>query len=665
VSDSNDTQSPPDAEPEVVERRPSSAGAAERRAARAARTGTPGDGLRGWWSRLSTSGRIALAVPTGLLAVVVVVGAGAEAFAVGRIYPGVKVAGVGVGGLTPQAATLKLEKELAPRISGRPVTVVASGASWEVSSEKIGAAVDATDTVVRALAITRTDFAASVVARVRALGGTLDLTATVKADPEKLATLIDEIDDSVATPPKDANILVESLEPTLVPAVFGSGVARAVFGPRLLATFAADDREIALDMEAVPPHVSDDDARQALADARKMLGGAAVVAWEQKSWAFEPKTIAGWMTFRSVPFASAAASGSAVASAGGSPESTDAGALERMVLRAGLDSVEVSASVTPLTGGVGRPAINAKFVVEGGRVTVSGGQVGLGPDIAGLTSDLEKALVDGPERKATLRLATLQPELTAEKAKEMGIIERISTYTTTFIASQKSRVNNIHLLADALNDKLVPPGGTFDFNQTVGQRTAAKGYQEAPAIVNGRLVPQIGGGICQIGTTFFNTVFFSGFPVIERKNHSFYISHYPKGRDCTVTWGGPNLRWKNDSPYWVLVKTSYTKSSVTVSLYGTDPGYDVDYTTSAFSNIRPHSIEEIPDPTLPGPTATKLAARVLEEGGVDGALCTVVRTVTKAGVVVRTDTFVSNYKPKVEYVRVGTKSAPATTTPTP
>jgi vancomycin resistance protein YoaR len=590
--------------------------------------------------------------PAVLLAVVLVVGAGAEAFAIGRIYPGVKVAGVSVGGLTPQAAAAKLEKALRPRI-GLPVTVVGSAGSWEVASDKVGAAVDSTGTVVRALGVTRTDFAAAVVTRARALIGALDLTATVKADPEKLATLLDEIDDSVATPAKDANIVVEGLEPRLVPAVFGSGVARATFGPRLLAAFASDDREITLDIESVPSHVSDEDAKGALEDARKMLSGPAVVSWEQKNWTFEPKTIAGWMTFRSVPFASAGASGSIAATSPGSPESTVVGSMERMVLRAGLDSTEVSGSVMPLTGGVGRPAVNAKFVVEGGRVTVSGGEVGLGPDIAGLTSDLERVLVEGPARKATLRLATLEPELTAEKAKEMGIVERISTYTTTFIASQKSRVNNIHLLADALNDKLVPPGGTFDFNQTVGQRTAAKGYQEAPAIVNGRLVPQVGGGICQIGTTFFNTVFFSGLPVIERKNHSFYISHYPKGRDCTVTWGGPNLRWKNDTPYWVLVKTSYTKSSVTVSLYGTDPGYDVAYTTSAFSNVRPHTIEEVVDPTL------TTGIRVMEEGGVDGALCTVVRTVTKAGVVVRTDTFVSNYKPKVEIVRVGSKPGPS------
>jgi vancomycin resistance protein YoaR len=333
-----------------------------------------------------------------------------------------------------------------------------------------------------------------------------------------------------------------------------------------------------------------------------------------------------------------------------------------MVLVAYLETSEVSSTILPLAGGIGRPAVNAKFVVSGGRVTVSGGQVGLGPDIQTLSTDLAKALVAGGSRRATLRLATLEPELTAAKAKEMGIVERISTYTTTYNASQKDRVNNIHTLADALNDKLVPPGGTFNFNQTVGERTAAKGYREAPAIVNGKLVPQLGGGICQIGTTFYNAVFFSGLPVIERRNHSFYISHYPKGRDCTITWGGPNLRWKNETSSWILIKASYTAGSVTISLYGTDPGYEVTYTTSDFMNVRPHKVVEIPDPTKP------VGVRIVEDGGVDGSTVTVVRTVTKGGVVVRTDTFVSKYTPKEETVRVGTKpktSKPPTSTPTP
>jgi vancomycin resistance protein YoaR len=128
-----------------------------------------------------------------------------------------------------------------------------------------------------------------------------------------------------------------------------------------------------------------------------------------------------------------------------------------------------------------------------------------------------------------------------------------------------------------------------------------------------------------------------------------------------VTWGGPNLRWKNETSTWILIKASYTNSSVTISLYGTDPGYSVSYTTSDFMNIRAHPVIEIKDPTKP------VGVRIVEDAGVDGSTVTVVRTVTKGGQVVRTDTFVSYYKPKEETVRVGTKpkSTVPTSTPTP
>jgi vancomycin resistance protein YoaR len=242
----------------------------------------------------------------------------------------------------------------------------------------------------------------------------------------------------------------------------------------------------------------------------------------------------------------------------------------------------------------------------------------------------------------------------------MGVKERISTYTTTYEASNQPRVNNIHLLGDALDGTLVEPGGTFSFNAAAGERTAEKGYQEANAIVNGKLVPQLGGGVCQVGTTVFNAVFESGLPVVERRNHSFYISHYPKGRDATVSWGGPDLKFKNDTKHWVLVSVSYTSSSITVSLYGTDPGYDVAARVGEWSGVKPFPTEEVKDADLPK------GSRVVEDSGVSGRSITVKRIVTKDGKVVRTDSFVSNYKPKVQVVRVGTKrssSKPATQTP--
>jgi len=96
------------------------------------------------------------------------------------------------------------------------------------------------------------------------------------------------------------------------------------------------------------------------------------------------------------------------------------------------------------------------------------------------------------------------------------------------------------------------------------------------------------------------------------------------------------------------VATSYTRSSVTVSIYGTDQGYDVTYVQSAWRDIKPFSVNETEDPELPE------GMRVVEDGGVDGRSITVTRIITKDGVEVKRDTFISRYSPKTEYVIVGT-----------
>jgi vancomycin resistance protein YoaR len=291
-------------------------------------------------------------------------------------------------------------------------------------------------------------------------------------------------------------------------------------------------------------------------------------------------------------------------------------------------------------------------------VTIVPAEDGLQADAESLAVRLTTVLKSPQERRAELTMHRAEPEITTAEAQAMGIVERISTFTTDYAASNKPRVNNIHILADALDGTLIPPGGVFSFNETIGPRTAEKGYQEANAIVNGKLVPQLGGGICQVGTTIFNTVFFSGLPVIERKNHSQYISHYPTGRDATVSWGGPDFKFKNDTPNWVLVATGYTNSTVTISLYGTNPKYQVTYDTGAWTDIKDPAVKEVPDPTMPA------GSRVIEERGVSGRTIIVVRHVLQGGVEIRKDTFKSVYKPAEEVVRVGTgSSVPTTTTP--
>ena len=128
-------------------------------------------------------------------------------------------------------------------------------------------------------------------------------------------------------------------------------------------------------------------------------------------------------------------------------------------------------------------------------------------------------------------------------------------------ASSSNRIHNVHLLADMLDGRIIKPGQTFDFNKAIGQRTTARGFLVGQQIENGQLVPAVGGGVCQVVTTLFDSAFYAGLKVTDRRNHDFYISHYPLGMDATVSWGGPEFRFVNTLKHAIMIKTAYTNST--------------------------------------------------------------------------------------------------------
>lgn len=599
---------------------------------------------------------VAPAAVAGLLLLLVLIDVAAAA---GRIHPGVRIGDVPVGWLSRDRAAARVSEQLGPRLAG-PVTVTGGGESWKVVADEIGAAVEPSEAVAAAFQVGRTGtFGERALARAKAWVVPVEIPILAIAVPGKVDAFVEKVAEELDVAARDAAVEVEGTEARLLPAKPGTGVDGAELTTDLLAALVSRERVVPVTMQTVPVRVTDEDAQQALADARKMLSDPATIVYDKDSWEYGAAQVGEWIAFETEEPSAAEASGSAAATDATVGGAAGAVPVSRLVLVAVIASDEVSKTLLPKLGDVGRPAKNASFSVSNGRVSIVPHQDGVGPDIEALAADLTRKLTADGDRVVELRTRRVSPEITTADAKKMGIKERLGTYTTTYESSNKPRVNNIHLLADALDGALIEPGGTFSFNGHVGPRTAAKGYQEANAIVrkNGKLVlePQLGGGICQIGTTVFNAVFFSGLPVLDRRNHSFYISHYPKGRDATVSWGGPDLKFKNDTDHWVLVKTGYTGGSVTVSLYGTDPGYEVEYTTSAFTNVRPHAVEEIKDPTL------TIGLRVIEDGGVDGGTVLVERIVRRGGAVYRKDTFKSVYSQKTETVRVGTK--PKVTTP--
>src|SRR5207247_4718592 len=124
------------------------------------------------------------------------------------------------------------------------------------------------------------------------------------------------------------------------------------------------------------------------------------------------------------------------------------------------------------------------------------------------------------------------------------------------------RIHNAQLVSHLVDNKLIAPGTTFSFNAATGARTAAKGFREAPVIINGELQTGLGGGVCQVSTTVFNAAYEAGLPITARTNHALYISHYPQGRDATGDYPSVDLRFVNDTGHWLLLRTFVGPSSL-------------------------------------------------------------------------------------------------------
>ncbi len=160
------------------------------------------------------------------------------------------------------------------------------------------------------------------------------------------------------------------------------------------------------------------------------------------------------------------------------------------------------------------------------------------------------------------------------KTELMNSFGLISAYTTQ-TTKDNNRNNNIQLSARAINGKTVLPGEIFSFNGATGERTAAKGYKEAPAISGGQSKDEVGGGVCQTSSTLFNAVARADLEIIERNPHAWPSSYIEKGFDATVNWPGLDFKFKNNTEWPIFIVAGYSNRKVTVNIYGMSLGAGV------------------------------------------------------------------------------------------
>ncbi len=239
----------------------------------------------------------------------------------------------------------------------------------------------------------------------------------------------------------------------------------------------------------------------------------------------------------------------------------------------------------------------------------TGAEQGQALDQEKLTKDILDAVKKKDfDAKLTAVMNPVEPEFSEETAKEK--YKTIGTFTTKTTSNSK-RNTNVKLSAEAINGTILQPGEEFSFNETVRQRTEAKGYKGAAAYNNGEVVEEIGGGVCQTSSTLYNAVLKSGLKTTKRQSHTYEPSYVTPGTDATVSWNGPDYKFVNNSSAAIGIRARYSDQTITISIYGVpvlEEGVTYSLKSTKLNDLDPPAPTYEDDPTLePGVEKQKSA----------------------------------------------------------
>lgn len=262
-----------------------------------------------------------------------------------------------------------------------------------------------------------------------------------------------------------------------------------------------------------------------------------------------------------------------------------------------------------------------------------------------------KKLLEEDKEEYKIPLKITVPKIKVENLGEKAFPDLLATYTTRYDPTNKNRSNNLTIAAGKINGTILMPGDIFSYNKVVGARTIAAGYKEAGAYAGGKVVKDVGGGICQISSTIYNTALLANLEIVDRSNHQFLTSYVPVSRDATVSWGGLDFKFKNTRTYPIKIVASAKNGLAKVSFYGIkeETEYEVVIQSKTLSYI-PYTVKYIEDSSL------ARGKEVVSQSGYNGCKSEAYRVLKLNGKVV-SKTLLSRdtYDPMQRIIRRGTK----------
>lgn len=517
----------------------------------------------------------------------------------------VTVGGVDISGLSQEEAAAAVEEATSERVS-RPVRIRADGVSFRVTPEDAGLSLDAEASVAPAFGRTW-----NPITLLLSPFTSQDLPLVAVVDDEALRDSVTQLADAVARAPEEPRIIMrngsaraKSGEPgqELDVDATMAAVSEAFLLPRAPVTAAIVE---------VPPSISPEETEQALALARAATSAPVTVQAGTVQTQISGEDIGSALTF--------------VAEDG------------QLVPR--LNGARLHRAIASELAGVETPGRDATFRIRKGVPQVVSSKVGRGVEDDELAAAVAGVIANPPgDRAVTVSVGVREPALTTAEASQLGIRERISTFTQKYpYAAYRSQ--NIGQAAERINGTLLMPGETFSLNDTILERTVENGYTTGYVVGEGGVFREdLGGGVSASATTTWTAAFFAGMERVQNIAHSIWISRYQPGLEATVAWGIFDLKFRNDSPNAVFITASTTPTSMTVSFWGTPQYERIEAEFGPRTGIVPFSKIFNEDPECK------------PQSGIDGFTITVDRVFYQDGAEVRREPITTRYKPAPQVV---------------
>ena len=544
-----------------------------------------------------------------------------------KIIPGVKIAGIDVGGMTFENAKKVLEEN--EKNIPEELKLKFEDEEFPLKRSDIGLTYDWEDSVVRCFDVGRSgNFFIDTKDKISALFKGLSIPASYDYDDDSFGIKLSVIRREINLEPQNSKFYFEDGKLSISPSSNGRELLEEDFHKDINLSFGSlDFSDKIIPVQIIEPEIMEKDIELFRGIIEEIIYEDLVINFEEKKWTLDSEKILNLISF----------------------EKSEKEKRVKMI----LDKSAFRDLANELAAEVNEPPKGEVVSTDGNKVlefkiTKEGKEL----DEEKFKEDLKSAIFDD-RKNVSLVLKNVDDYSDKEK---YGILSLIGEGTSHFAGSTAERIHNIILAAGNISGSLVPPGAVYSMNKSVGPIDYQHGFKSAFIIKGGRTVLGEGGGVCQTSTTLFRAILNSGLPIVSRYPHAYRVGYYeqdmPVGFDAAVFQPSWDFKFKNDTNAYVLIQahSNLSENSLTFKIYGTPDGRSVEISEPVVTDQSPPPpplYED--DPSLPKGVVQQV------DYAAWGATATFTRTVRKEDTILFTDTFTSRYQPWRAVYKVGTK----------